>query len=258
MTHYKSNLRDIEFNLFEVFGRQQLLGSAPHADLDEETVRGILDEVNRLASGPIAESFATGDRNPPVFDPATHSVTMPEAFAKSFKAFIDAESSARAPGRARRQRRAQIAVVGRRRADPRREPGHLDVRQRSGVRQGALANRNARAARVRQAGGRPALDRDDGADRAGRRLRRWRRPHQGDRAAGRHLAHRGRQAVHYQRRARHVREHLPLRARPARRRGPGHQGPVDVPRPQVPGSTPTATSASATVSTSPTSSTRWG
>ena len=91
MTHFKSNLRDIEFNLFEVFGRQQLLGSAPHQDLDEETARGILDEVNRLASGPLAESFAAGDRTPPVFDPATHSVKMPEAFVKSFRAFIDAE-----------------------------------------------------------------------------------------------------------------------------------------------------------------------
>ena len=91
MTHFKSNVRDIEFNLFEVFCRQQLLGSAPHQDLDEETARGILDEVNRLASGPIAESFAAGDRTPPVFDPATRSVQMPEAFVKSFRAFIDAE-----------------------------------------------------------------------------------------------------------------------------------------------------------------------
>ncbi len=91
MTHFKSNLRDIEFNLFEVFGRQRLLGKAPHAELDEETARGILDEVNRLASGPVAESFAAADRNPPVFDPVTHSVRMPEAFAKSFRTFMDAE-----------------------------------------------------------------------------------------------------------------------------------------------------------------------
>jgi alkylation response protein AidB-like acyl-CoA dehydrogenase len=91
MTHFKSNLRDIEFNLFEVFGRQRMLGSGPHADVDEETARGILDEVNRMAAGPVAESFAEGDRNPPVFDPVTHSVQMPEAFAKSFRAFMDAE-----------------------------------------------------------------------------------------------------------------------------------------------------------------------
>ena len=91
MTHFRSNLRDIEFNLFEVLNRQDLLGKAPHADLDEETARGILDEVNRLATGPLAESFAAGDRNPPDFDPVTHSVRVPQAFADSFRAFMDAE-----------------------------------------------------------------------------------------------------------------------------------------------------------------------
>jgi alkylation response protein AidB-like acyl-CoA dehydrogenase len=91
MGHFKSNLRDIEFNLFEVFKSQELLGSEPFADVDVETARGILDEVNRLAAGPLAESFADADRNPPVFDPATHSVTMPESFKRSFQAFMDAE-----------------------------------------------------------------------------------------------------------------------------------------------------------------------
>jgi alkylation response protein AidB-like acyl-CoA dehydrogenase len=91
MGHYKSNLRDIEFNLFEVLGRQDVLGSEAFPEVDEETARGILDEVNRLAIGPIAESFAETDRNPPVFDPETSSVRMPEAFKKSFKAFQDAE-----------------------------------------------------------------------------------------------------------------------------------------------------------------------
>ncbi|HEY2693382.1 MAG TPA: acyl-CoA dehydrogenase [Streptosporangiaceae bacterium] len=91
MGHYKSNLRDIEFNLFEVLGRQQVLGSERFPEIDEETARGILDEVNRLATGPIAESFTEADRNPPVFDPETSSVRMPEAFKKSFRAFLDAE-----------------------------------------------------------------------------------------------------------------------------------------------------------------------
>jgi alkylation response protein AidB-like acyl-CoA dehydrogenase len=91
MGHYKSNLRDLEFNLFEVLRRQDLLGHDPYPDVDEETARGILDEVNRLATGPIAESFADADRHPPVFDPATASVQMPEGFKKSFAAFMDAE-----------------------------------------------------------------------------------------------------------------------------------------------------------------------
>jgi len=91
MTHVRSNLRDIEFNLFEVLDRQELLGSPPHEDLDEETARGILTEVERLAAGPLAESFADADRHPPVFDPARHSVTMPESFVRSFRAWMDAQ-----------------------------------------------------------------------------------------------------------------------------------------------------------------------
>ncbi len=91
MGHFKSNLRDIEFNLFEVLDRQELLGAEPFADVDAETARGILEEVTRLAEGPVAESFADADRNPPVFDPATHSVTMPESFKRSYRAFVDAE-----------------------------------------------------------------------------------------------------------------------------------------------------------------------
>jgi alkylation response protein AidB-like acyl-CoA dehydrogenase len=47
--------------------------------------------VERLASGPIAESLMDSDRNPPVFDPATHSATLPESFKKSFRAYMDAE-----------------------------------------------------------------------------------------------------------------------------------------------------------------------
>jgi len=91
MGHYKSNLRDIEFNLFEVFGRQEILGTETFPGLDEETARHILSEVNRLATGPLAESFAAGDRHPPVFDPATGYVTMPVAIKRSFRTLMDAE-----------------------------------------------------------------------------------------------------------------------------------------------------------------------
>jgi len=91
MSHYKSNLRDIQFNLFEVLRRQDLLGQPPYDELDEETVRGILGELERMATGPLAESFADADRNPPVFDPATHSVRIPESLRTSYRTFMDAE-----------------------------------------------------------------------------------------------------------------------------------------------------------------------
>jgi len=91
MGHYKSNLRDLEFNLFEVFSIQDRLGSGPFAELDTQTARDVLAEVDRLARGPLADSFAEADRNPPVFDPDTHTVELPEAFKKSFKALWDGE-----------------------------------------------------------------------------------------------------------------------------------------------------------------------
>jgi alkylation response protein AidB-like acyl-CoA dehydrogenase len=91
MSHYKSNLRDIEFNLFEVFGADERLGTGPFADMDPQTAREALSEIERLASGPLAESYLSSDRNPPVFDPATSSVTMPEDFKASFAALMDSE-----------------------------------------------------------------------------------------------------------------------------------------------------------------------
>ncbi|MFY7069500.1 acyl-CoA dehydrogenase [Nocardiopsis changdeensis] len=90
MTHYKSNLRDIQFNLFELFNRQDILGQGPFEELDEETARTILDEVNRLATGVVAESFEDADRNPPVFDPKTNTVRIPESLKKSYQAYMDA------------------------------------------------------------------------------------------------------------------------------------------------------------------------
>lgn len=91
MGHYKSNIRDLEFNLFEVFNRGELFGSGPFAEVDEETAHAILAEVAKLAEGPIAASFTDADRNPPVFDPATSSVTMPKSFVESYNAWVEAE-----------------------------------------------------------------------------------------------------------------------------------------------------------------------
>ncbi|MEX0581045.1 MAG: acyl-CoA dehydrogenase [Mycobacterium sp.] len=89
MGHYKSNVRDQVFNLFEVFGLDKALGAGAFSDLDVETATEMLAEMARLCEGPVGESFAYGDRNPPVFDPATHTVTLPEPFQASTRAFID-------------------------------------------------------------------------------------------------------------------------------------------------------------------------
>uniref|UniRef100_UPI0024548DBB acyl-CoA dehydrogenase family protein n=1 Tax=Nocardia wallacei TaxID=480035 RepID=UPI0024548DBB len=89
MGHYQSNIRDLEFNLFEVLGLDTILDSGAFGDLDTATLRDMLGEVRRLAEGPLGASFADADRNPPVFDPQTHSVTLPESFKSSYRALQD-------------------------------------------------------------------------------------------------------------------------------------------------------------------------
>ncbi|WP_025620451.1 acyl-CoA dehydrogenase [Salinispora cortesiana] len=91
MTHYKSNLRDLEFNLFEVFGADRAFSQAPYTELDVDTARSFLAEVDRLTREDLAASYTDSDRNPPVFDPATHTAPLPESFKKSYRRFIDAE-----------------------------------------------------------------------------------------------------------------------------------------------------------------------
>ena len=91
MGHYISNVRDIEFNLFEVLNIGDILAAGGYGDLDVETVRMMLDEVARLAEGPVAESFAVADRHPPVFDPEQHTISVPSELAKSVQAIKDAE-----------------------------------------------------------------------------------------------------------------------------------------------------------------------
>jgi len=89
VSHYQSNVRDQVFNLFEVLGVDKALGTGDYADFDVETATEMLSEMAKLAEGPVAESFAEGDRHPPVFDPETHSVKLPDAFKKSVRAVVD-------------------------------------------------------------------------------------------------------------------------------------------------------------------------
>ncbi|WP_059009920.1 acyl-CoA dehydrogenase [Streptomyces specialis] len=91
MGHYKSNLRDIEFNLFEVLGRDAVYGTGPFTETDTDTAKTMLAELARLAENELSASYAEADRTPPVFDPETNTAPLPEAFKKSYRAYMDAE-----------------------------------------------------------------------------------------------------------------------------------------------------------------------
>jgi alkylation response protein AidB-like acyl-CoA dehydrogenase len=91
MSHYRSNLRDLEFALFEMLRVGESYGSGPFAEFDAATAAEMLREVERLATGPLAASYSESDRQPPAYDPQSGSVTMPDPFKRSYQAYLDAE-----------------------------------------------------------------------------------------------------------------------------------------------------------------------
>ncbi len=91
MSHYNANLRDIEFCLFDLLGREKVLGTSIYSDLDRDTAMGMLEEMKRLTENDLAASFVDGDRIGTDFNKATGDVKLPESFKKSYKAYVDGE-----------------------------------------------------------------------------------------------------------------------------------------------------------------------
>jgi hypothetical protein len=84
VSHYKSNLRDIEFNLFEV-SRIQDYTEAGWADLDRDTMGDILVEIERLATEDYASSYEDQDRIP--LHLVDGEVAIPDSVRASVEAF---------------------------------------------------------------------------------------------------------------------------------------------------------------------------
>ena len=91
MGHYISNLRDIEFCLFDLLDRGSVLGKSIYSELDRETVMGMLEEVKRLSENDLAASFTEGDRLGVEFNPTTGDIKVPPSFKKSYRSYIDGE-----------------------------------------------------------------------------------------------------------------------------------------------------------------------
>lgn len=88
--HYKPNVRDIQFNLFEFLRIQETsLGKKPFGDLDEATARQTLDTMVPVCTGVMAEGFTEGDRVPLGFDPKTGTVTLSPLMKKAFEAYFE-------------------------------------------------------------------------------------------------------------------------------------------------------------------------
>jgi alkylation response protein AidB-like acyl-CoA dehydrogenase len=90
MGHYKSNLRDVFFNLFEFLDiGQQTLGKAPFTALDEQTAKDTLKAYDLFARTEIDSSFADADREGLKLD-AKGNVTLPASLTKDMAAYYDA------------------------------------------------------------------------------------------------------------------------------------------------------------------------
>ena len=85
MSHYRSNLRDIEFNLFEVNRVQDYLDTPEWSDLDEDTIKDILTEIERLAREDYAASYVDQDRIP--LELVDGEVILPDSVKASVRAF---------------------------------------------------------------------------------------------------------------------------------------------------------------------------
>ena len=91
MSHYTANLRDIEFCLYDLLGRDKVMGTSLYSEIDRETATGMLEELKRLAENDLAESFIEGDRKGTTFNKETGDVTVPASFKKSYRAYMDNE-----------------------------------------------------------------------------------------------------------------------------------------------------------------------
>ncbi|MEW5850861.1 MAG: acyl-CoA dehydrogenase [Myxococcota bacterium] len=88
--HYKSNLRDISFNLFEFLDiGAHALGKGRFESMDVESAREALKAIERLALDEWGRSFVETDRHPPQLD-ASGQAVLPEGLKASLKAYWDA------------------------------------------------------------------------------------------------------------------------------------------------------------------------
>ncbi|NQV06336.1 acyl-CoA dehydrogenase [bacterium] len=86
-SHYRTNLRDILFNLFEANRVQDTLANGQFSGFDPDIVKDLLREVERLSIEDLAESFVDGDRIK--LELVDGEVRLPESVKKSLDAYYE-------------------------------------------------------------------------------------------------------------------------------------------------------------------------
>lgn len=87
--HYKPNLRDTFFQLFEVLDlKTTVFGKAPFDSMDEETARGAIEGLCEVVLQSWAPAFADGDRVGATLE-AGGKVRLPKSFHTALDAYYD-------------------------------------------------------------------------------------------------------------------------------------------------------------------------
>ena len=88
ISHFQSDLPDMEFNLFTLFNLENILDKMPELGMDRETVISLLNEVNRLADEDLAKTFSDKSFTAPYFDKETKNVVLDPELKNSFEKYL--------------------------------------------------------------------------------------------------------------------------------------------------------------------------
>lgn len=80
MTHYRSNVRDMVFDLLELLDRRSTYGQGAFAEMDADAALAVLTEADRYAREKLARTFSDVGRAPVTLEPEQHSVALPTAY----------------------------------------------------------------------------------------------------------------------------------------------------------------------------------
>jgi len=85
---YKTDLRELQFLLFEQFGMRDILGKEPYAAWGEDEVRMVLDQVYEFATKELGPLNAVGDREGCKIE--NGRVVTPTGFKQAWKKLYEA------------------------------------------------------------------------------------------------------------------------------------------------------------------------
>jgi alkylation response protein AidB-like acyl-CoA dehydrogenase len=90
VTDYRAPLRDISFVLDHTVDLDELCQLEPFAELDPDTIRGVIEENARFMGEVVAPLNRPGDQRGSLHDPATNTVSTPDGFKEAYAQFVDA------------------------------------------------------------------------------------------------------------------------------------------------------------------------